>query len=244
MITTNESKKIAVALTELAQNYPLRFRIRRSGDDGDVFSACTENASVDSVVCPAQTEKTKNCGTCGLCWTTLKPVKFLGHAKALKSEHNAIVNSTTVFSNSQFTNIDPMVEKSVLKKSSNKKLGTRIVKGIWKNHNILTLTLTERETCPRSCKHWNDCYGNNMHLAKRISTVGLMEKIESDLEALNPKKEYAIRLHVLGDFYSVEYVEFWNRMFEKFDNIKIFGYTAHDIDNIHLFELTQARKVA
>ena len=70
-----------------------------------------------------------------------------------------------------------------------------------------------------------------MHLAKRISTAGLMEKIESDLEALNPKKDYAIRLHVLGDFYSVEYVEFWNQMLDRFSNIKIFGYTAHAIDN-------------
>jgi len=232
MINKSESNQIAASLTKFAQNHSDRVRIRYSGASiCGKWDAVTEDSTVDSMVCPAQTEKVENCANCGLCWTTPKPIKFLGHARSLKNDHNAIVNGTTVFSNSKLTNLNPAGEKSVLKKSSNKKLGTKIAKGIWKDHAILTLTLTERETCPRSCKHWNDCYGNNMHLAKRISTDGLMEKIEADLEALNPKKDYAIRLHVLGDFYSVEYVEFWNRMLDRFSNIKIFGYTAHAIDN-------------
>ena len=244
MIDQKKSTEIGNALSTFVRNHEDRVRIRQSGNDGEFWSACTENAEVEnSIVCPVQQDKTKNCGTCGLCWTTKLPIKFLGHSRSLKSDHAAIQNATTVYMNSKLTNLDPMEEKSVLKKSSNKKLGTRIVKGIWKNHNILTLTLTERETCPMSCKHWNDCYGNNLHLAKRISTDGLMEKIEADLEALNPKKSYAIRLHVLGDFYSVEYVEFWNRMFDKFDNIKIFGYTAHEIDNTHM-TVVENRKVA
>lgn len=242
MINEFKSDAIGNALTIFSQNHADRVRIRQSGNDGEAWSACTEDADVKAIVCPAQTEKTKNCGTCTLCWATPIPIKFLGHSRSLPEDHNAIQNATTVYANSKLTNLAPMEEKSVLKKSSNKKLGTRIVKGKWKNHAILTLTLTERETCPSSCKHWNDCYGNNLHLAKRIATDGLMEKIEADLEALNPKKFYAIRLHVLGDFYSVEYVEFWNRMFEKFDNIKIFGYTAHKIDNS--FRMEEKKDVA
>src|SRR5262249_24811065 len=30
-----------------------------------------------------------------------------------------------------------------------------------------TLTLEERATCPTTCRHWRDCYGNKMHRAQR-----------------------------------------------------------------------------
>lgn len=240
MINATESLQIAAALTKVAQNHAKRFRVRFSGGADDHFyTANPETVKCSGFVCPQQLNKTANCGSCGiLCALSTKNVTFLGHAKAMKSDHNSIINATTVFSNSKLTNIDPMSEKTVLKASSNAKLGKKVTKGAWKGAEILTLTLTERETCPVTCPHWLDCYGNNMHLAKRISTVGLMDAIERDLNNLNPNKHYVIRLHVLGDFYSVEYVEFWNRMLDKFSNIKIFGYTAHAINNDHL------RKVA
>jgi hypothetical protein len=34
-----------------------------------------------AVVCPAQTEKTDCCGSCGFCWTGTKPVAFIAHGK-------------------------------------------------------------------------------------------------------------------------------------------------------------------
>ena len=243
MINATESLKIADALTTVAKNFSERFRVRMSdGGDSTPFTANPENKGCSGFVCPQQIGKTANCGTCGvLCALTTKNVTFIGHAKAMKDTHPSIINGTTVFANSKLTNIDPMSEKTVLKASSNAKLGKKVVRGAWKGAEFLTLTLTERETCPRHCAHWNDCYGNNMHLAKRISTVGLMDAIERDLNNLNPAKQYVIRLHVLGDFYSVEYVEFWGRMLEKFSNIKIYGYTAHAIDNSHL---VQNKKVA
>ena len=246
MISKTESHEIASALTRFAVNHPERVRIRFSGGgDSAPFTANPEDMNATGFVCPAQTGKTENCGSCGLlCATAKKNVTFLGHARSLKADHPAIVNGTTVFMNSKLTNLDPAGEKSVLKPSTNAKLGRKVEKGAWKGARFLTLTLTERETCPRSCPHWNDCYGNNMHLAKRISTDGLMEKIESDLEALNPKNEYVVRLHVLGDFYSVEYVEFWNRMLEKFENVRVYGYTAHAIDNSHLVPAFQMAEVA
>jgi len=139
MINKAASAKIGKSITKFSTKYADRVRIRQSGNDGEKWSACTESANVDSIVCLAQTDKVKNCGTCGLCWTTPKPIKFFGHARKLADDHNAIVNGTTVFANSKLTNIDPNTEKCVLKKSSNIKLGTKIIKGIWKNHNILTL---------------------------------------------------------------------------------------------------------
>lgn len=246
MINAETSTKIAAALTRFAQNHPERVRIRHSGGgDDSPFSANPETMGCSGFVCPAQTGKASNCGTCGLaCATVKRNVTFIGHARSLKADHPALVNGTTVFANSKLTNLDPAGEKSVLKPSSNAKLGKKVTKGPWKGHEFLTLTLTERETCPQSCPHWSDCYGNNMHLAKRISTDGLMAKIESDLEALNPKKSYVVRLHVLGDFYSVEYVEFWNRMLEKFSNVRVYGYTAHAIDNSHMFPMAQVAEVA
>jgi len=244
MINQLESKQIASALTDFAVAYPDRVRIRFSGESAcGKWDAVTEDSPIEAVTCPAQTGKVKNCAECALCWSTPKPIRFEGHSHSLKNDHFAVVEGDTKYRRAAGYNVDPATEKCVLKPSSNAKIGTFVKRGAWKGSKFLTLTLTERKTCPRSCKHWNDCYGNNMHMAKRISTVGLMEKIESDLEALNPNKMFAIRLHVLGDFYSVEYVEFWNRMFAKFDNIKVFGYTAHEIDNSHLIE-NQNRKVA
>jgi len=38
---------------------------------------------------------------------------------------------------------------------------------------------------------------------------------------------FAVRLHVLGDFYSVEYVELWGKLLERHPDLHIWGYTAH-----------------
>jgi hypothetical protein len=40
-------------------------------------------------------------------------------------------------------------------------------------------------------------------------------------------KGFAVRLHILGDFYSIEYVSFWLGMLAQYDNLHIYGYTAH-----------------
>jgi hypothetical protein len=40
---------------------------------------------------------------------------------------------------------------------------------------------------------------------------------------------FVIRLHVLGDFYSVAYVNFWRTLIERHPALHVFGYTArHD----------------
>ncbi len=56
----------------------------------------------------------------------------------------------------------PLTDKTenLIKKSTNVKLGKKVTKGIYKGYPIFTLTLEERKTCPRSCKHWNNCYGD------------------------------------------------------------------------------------
>jgi hypothetical protein len=113
---------------------------------------------------------------------------------------------------------------------NNNKLGRIVTKGRWKGKRMYSVTLVERETCPTSCHHWDDCYGNNMPFAHRFAIEGLEDKIEKELDELcaKYKKGIVIRLHVLGDFYSVPYVLFWERMLLKYDNLSIFGYTARE----------------
>ena len=118
---------------------------------------------------------------------------------------------------------------STLKKgSSNKKLGFKVSAKKWTGKRLYSLTLTERETCPKSCHHWEDCYGNNMPFAHRFSVDGLTEKLEVEIKSLllKHKQGIVIRLHVLGDFWSVSYVTFWERMLKENPTLCIFGYTG------------------
>lgn len=118
---------------------------------------------------------------------------------------------------------------------SNVKIGRDVRKGkLFRGYWIYTLSLEERATCPRSCEHWQTCYGNNMPWAKRVSHEQsdiLMAAIERDIVRLLAVKGRAgilIRLHALGDFFSRDYVWFWRDILWKYPNVAIFGYTAHD----------------
>lgn len=112
---------------------------------------------------------------------------------------------------------------------NSRKIGSRIFKGWWKGFPVFTLTLEERATCPTSCAMWRSCYGNNMHFARRVRHGAAFEaRLAEDvarLASLFPSG-FAIRLHVLGDFYSVAYVDLWRALIEKFPNLHVFGFTA------------------
>ena len=45
------------------------------------------------------------------------------------------------------------------------------------------------------------------------------------LETYHPNG-FAVRLHNLGDFYSVEYVELWRRLLARHSALHVWGYTA------------------
>ncbi len=113
---------------------------------------------------------------------------------------------------------------------SNRKLGGVVTRGRLKGYQIYSLTLQERATCPKSCERWEDCYGNNMPFSVRMDSGKALEaKIEDELCRLFMKPRLVgvlLRLHVLGDFYSEAYVQFWHRMLVAFPRLKIFGYTA------------------
>ena len=125
-------------------------------------------------------------------------------------------------------------KEGLLKKgSSNKKLGFRITKGKWEGKKLYSLTLEERTTCPSSCHHWDDCYGNNMPFAHRFKHQNIDLFLEREIESLMQKHKegIVIRLHVLGDFFHVEYVLFWQEMLFKHPKLCLFGYTAREEDS-------------
>lgn len=117
----------------------------------------------------------------------------------------------------------------------NVKIGRDVRKGKhFRGYWIFTLTLEERATCPRSCEHWQSCYGNNMPFAKRIShrdRDALYAAITRDVERELGRRGRAgvlVRLHALGDFFDRDYVWFWRDLLWKHDRLAVFGYTAHD----------------
>ncbi len=121
----------------------------------------------------------------------------------------------------------------VLKVSRNKKISKdklpMIRKGEFAGYVIFTLTLEERATCPRTCYHWDDCYGNNMAFAHRFPAgKALEDAIEREIaEHCAIYKGVIVRLHVLGDFYSVDYVKHWQDLLSRHDNLAVWGYTGY-----------------
>ena len=119
-----------------------------------------------------------------------------------------------------------------LKPVTNKKLLKEVIKGRFKGYRVHTLTLEERATCPATCHHLATCYGNNMPFAHRLEHgPELIAKIDSELKARHDKLTL-VRLHVLGDFWSVEYVEQWGRWLDDHPNLAAWGYTHNWPDSI------------
>ena len=139
----------------------------------------------------------------------------------------AIKNGRTVYTNNVYGSTN--YASNLLKLSHNKKLGQFISKGRHKNKYLYSLSLEERKTCPTGCFHWKTCYGNNMPFAHRFSVSNnLLVRLHKEIKLLSIKHKEGIliRLHIVGDFYSVAYVKFWKRMLSLYPNISIFGYTA------------------
>lgn len=148
-------------------------------------------------------------------------------------EHPALTEARTLYPAS-VVSVEGLL--NVLIKGENSwKIGGEIVKGRWKGFPVYTLTLEERATCPTSCSHWRSCYGNQMNWAKRIvHGPEFEERLGHELAILQYRhpKGFAVRLHVLGDFYSVEYVRLWQSFLDRFPALHAFGFTARLSDPI------------
>jgi hypothetical protein len=145
----------------------------------------------------------------------------------LKPWHPALRNGSTIYGQMV---IPAALEPNILKSGEwNRKIGAMATKGRWKGSPIFTLTLEERATCPRSCLEWATCYGNNLGKSPRIIDDGTLElRLRAQLAHLNALHlgGFIVRLHILGDFYSLDYVETWRRYLSDFPALRVFGFTA------------------
>ena len=153
----------------------------------------------------------------------IKPDRVTG----LPAGHPAIRERRTLFPS---TVVDVADSPRLLVSGQNsRKIGDRIVKGEWAGFPVYTLTLEERATCPASCHHWSSCMGNGMPRARRHRHgPGLTEALGEELAALQDKhpRGFAVRLHQLGDFYDVPYVDAWLAFLEAYPALHVWGYTA------------------
>ena len=155
--------------------------------------------------------------------------------KTLSKTQIAQMSARTVFKNRVKSADRSTMGKTenLIKRSTNVKLGKTVTKGKWRGFKIYTLTLEERATCPKSCAHWNDCYGNNMMYAYRYQAGAALENmLELELAELQRKNPhgFVVRLHILGDFYSVSYVAKWAKWLGMFPALHVYGYTANQPD--------------
>lgn len=146
----------------------------------------------------------------------------------LSQGHSAVVNAHSIFR----TLRDPGVGDHVLISGMNqRKIGHRITKGPWAGLPVYTLSLEERATCPRSCRQWRTCYGNSMPYAARWKHGPAFERtLFADLfwHAGRHPRGFAVRIHVLGDFYSEAYIDLWREALESIPGLRVWGYTARE----------------
>lgn len=150
----------------------------------------------------------------------------------------AIARGRTQFldTESGYSAVKLVSERNVLKRSiGNAKLGKlrEWRAGAFKGMPLYSLTLEERATCERSCQAWDVCYGNNMPFAHRFDVtqdggLALMARLLVELDKLDRKHAttgYSVRLHILGDFFNVPYVDFWREALATRPALHIYGYT-------------------
>lgn len=152
----------------------------------------------------------------------------IGKPLTLRADHPAVIEGRTIFP----SRVTDAAERVLKSGEHQRKLGSHVVKGRWAGMPIYTLTLEERATCPRSCQHWQDCYGNHMHFPHRHVAGELLEaKLQRELEFLaheNPRG-FVVRLHILGDFYDPHYVYLWGWWMQTIPQLHVFGYTAREM---------------
>lgn len=153
--------------------------------------------------------------------------KHAGRPLPLNDDHRAVLDGTTMFPSR--TRSAREVEHILIKGENNRKIGSHWAKGPWRGAAIYSLTLVERETCPRTCPVWASCMGNHEHWPMRIRPDRwLIPILREEVAFLTSYGlPISVRLHGLGDFYSTEYAKCWIDLAEQHSNLTLFGFTAH-----------------
>lgn len=161
-------------------------------------------------------------------------IKPKGHGIDLRPDHPAVVEGRTIFPTTVNDMSSPRVLRLLKSGHNSRKIGKVVTKGRLRGAPIFTLTLEERKTCPSTCEVWASCYGNRMPYAQRLEhgrafEERLWEEL-ADKQARHPNG-FLVRLHILGDFYSVDYAELWAEALEAYPALHVFGYTARQPDS-------------
>jgi hypothetical protein len=148
-----------------------------------------------------------------------------GKPLRLKDGHRAVEEARSLFREM----VRDDWKRILIGGENNRKIGSRVAKGPWTGLPLHTLTLEERATCPRECHHWATCYGNKMRFARRHAAgPDFVRRLGDEIAALAEKhpEGFVVRTHVLGDYYSVGYVDAWRGWLRSHPNLRVYGYTA------------------
>lgn len=148
-------------------------------------------------------------------------------AKALRADHPAVLEGRPLFPSSVVNAAE--AGRLLVSGHNNPKLGKTVEKGPLKGFPIYHLTLPERTTCPASCYLYDACFGNAMPFARRHAPgPELEQRLLRDVAAVAMRHPtgFLVRLHALGDFYSVGYVRTWGRLMARHPMLHVFGYSA------------------
>lgn len=150
--------------------------------------------------------------------------------RSLPDNHRAMMDNRTLFPSTVVTTDENFTDRLLVSGKNNRKLGERIEKGKFKGYALFGLSLEERATCPSDCSVRGACYGNGMQMARRhrIDPEGLFYSyLEDEIRTILADEAVGllVRLHVLGDFPSVEYVAFWADLLSDHPRLAVYGYT-------------------
>lgn len=159
-----------------------------------------------------------------------KPDLDPGSVRSLPADHPAMLENRTLFPSTVVEVTDEAPDRLLVSGKNNRKLGERILKGKFKGYALYGLSLEERATCPTDCDARGICYGNGMQMARR-HRIGdpdtFYNRLSMEIEGIlaDQADGLMVRLHVLGDFPSLEYVSFWADVLQEYDRVACYGYT-------------------
>ena len=138
--------------------------------------------------------------------------------------------NSTLFPSTVVTVTDTEPSQLLVSGKNNRKLGATVEKGTFKGYALYGLSLEERATCPVSCAVRGHCYGNGMQMARRHK-IGdpdvFFDRLGFEISGhLDDHNGLLVRLHVLGDFPSIDYVAFWKDALDENPKLAVYGYTA------------------